>query len=100
MSKDSLEGFGTQKGLSGTGFGRTFSVDKGKTQHQLAEEESRAKSYKNRAYIKNAKMGQTDYRFNYGESIGSSPLDLMNRVSYKQPIRDNPLKRGTNQLWS
>ena len=24
----------------------------------------------------------------------------MNRVSYKQPLRDHPLKRGTNQLWS
>ena len=27
-------------------------------------------------------------------------MDLMNRVSYKQPLRDHPLKRGTNQLWS
>lgn len=71
-----------------------------KTPHQIAEEEGRAKSYKNKAYINNAKFGQTDYRFNYGESIGSTPMDLMNRVSYKQPLRDHPLKRGSNQLWS
>ena len=37
MSKDSLDGFGTQKGLSGTGFGRSCSVNsKVKTPHQLA----------------------------------------------------------------
>lgn len=45
-------------------------------------------------------MGTTDYKFNYGEKVGSSPFDLMDRVSYKQPLRDHPLKRGTNQLWS
>ena len=72
----------------------------GKSAHQIAEEESRAKSYKNRPYINNAKTGTTDYKFNYGEKIGSTPMDLMNRVSYKQPLRDHPLKRGTNQLWS
>ena len=39
MSKDSLSGFGTQKGLSGTGFGRSCSVNsKVKTAHQIAEE--------------------------------------------------------------
>lgn len=72
----------------------------GKSALQVAEEESKSKSYKNRAYLNNAKMGVSDYKFNYGENIGSTPLDLMNRVSYKQPVRDHPLKRGTNQLWS
>lgn len=100
MSRESIEGFGTQKGLSGTGFGRSCSVSHGKSEMQLTEEASRAKSYKNNAYINNAKMGVTDYKFNYGEKVGSSPMDLMNRVSYKQPLRDHPLKRGTNQLWS
>ena len=72
----------------------------GKNMFQLAEQEARSKSYKNRAYINNAKIGCTDYKFNYGESVGNSPMDLMNRVSIKQPIRDHPLKKGTNQLWS
>ena len=45
-------------------------------------------------------MGQTEYKFNFGETVGSKPTDLMNGLSYKQPIRDNPLKYGTNQLWS
>lgn len=27
-------------------------------------------------------------------------MDLMNMVSVKQPLRDHPLKRGTNQLWT
>jgi hypothetical protein len=27
-------------------------------------------------------------------------MDLMNQFSTKQPIRNNPLKRGTNQLWT
>lgn len=57
-------------------------------------------SYKNRAYVNNAKTGITDYKFNYGERIGTSPLDLMSMVSIKQPLRDHPLKRGTNQLWT
>ena len=61
---------------------------------------ARAGSYKNKAYINNAKTGITDYKFNYGEKIGDSPFDLMNMVSLKQPVRDHPLKRGTNQLWS
>ena len=72
----------------------------GKTQAQLAEEAGRAKSYKNRPYINNAKIEPTDYKFNYGETVGSSPMNLMNRVSVKQPLRDHPLKRGTNQLWT
>lgn len=72
----------------------------GKSQAQIAEEMGRAKSYKNRPYVNNAKTGVTDYKFNYGEKIGATPLDVMNRVSFKQPIRDHPLKRGTNQLWT
>ena len=72
----------------------------GKSAHQIAEEEGRAKSYKNKAYINNAKTGVTDYKFNYGEKIGTSPMDIMNRVSVRQPLKDHPLKRGTNQLWS
>jgi hypothetical protein len=27
-------------------------------------------------------------------------MDLMNQFSVKQPLRNNPLKRGTNQLWT
>jgi len=27
-------------------------------------------------------------------------MDLMSMVSLRQPLRDNPLKRGTNQLWT
>ena len=79
--------------------GRSNSVG-GKSKLQIAQEESRSKSYKNRPYINNAKTGCTDYKFNYGEKVGSSPQDLMNRVSVKQPLRDNPLKKGTNQLWT
>lgn len=71
-----------------------------KSAHQIAEEEGRAKSYKNRPYMNNAKIGVSDYKFNYGEKIGSSPIDLMGRVSIRQPLRDHPLKRGTNQLWT
>ena len=71
-----------------------------KSETQKLEEESRAKSYKNRPYINNVKTGVTDYKFNFGEKIGTSPLDLMGRVSIRQPLRDHPLKRGTNQLWS
>lgn len=72
----------------------------GKTQHQIAEELGRANSYKNRPYVNNLKMEVTDYKFNFGEKIGATPLDLMGRVSYQQPLRDHPLKRGTNQLWT
>ena len=46
------------------------------------------------------KLGATEYKFNFGEKIGSSPMDIMNGLSYKQPLRDNPLKRGTNQHWT
>ena len=49
--------------------------------------------------MNNGKTGNTDYKYNFGE-IGQSPQDLMNRVSIKQKVRDDPLKRGTNQLWS
>lgn len=27
-------------------------------------------------------------------------MNLMNMVSIKQPLRDHPLKRGTNQMWT
>lgn len=57
-------------------------------------------SYRNRPYINDCKTGQTDYRFNFGDKIGSKPIDLLGRESNKQPIRDNPLKHGTNQLWT
>jgi len=50
-------------------------------------------------FMNNGKTGFTDYKYNFGE-IGQSPQDLMNRVSIKQKVRDDPLKRGTNQLWS
>ena len=50
-------------------------------------------------FMNNGKTGNTDYKYNFGE-IGQSPQDLMNRVSIKQKVRDDPLKRGTNQLWS
>lgn len=66
----------------------------------MAEEAARSKSYKHRPYINNAKVGCTDYKFNYGEKLGTSPQDLLTRVSVKQPLRDNPLKKGTNQLWT
>lgn len=66
----------------------------------MAEENARANSYKTKPYINNAKTGITDYKFNYGEKIGNSPMDIMNVVSVRQPLRDNPLKRGTNQLWT
>ncbi len=64
------------------------------------EKTSKETSYKNKPYMNNQKMGQTEYKFNFGETVGSKPTDLMNGLSYKQPIRDNPLKYGTNQLWS
>jgi hypothetical protein len=57
-------------------------------------------SYKNRPYINDTPTGLTDYRFNYGEKIGSHPLQLLSTDSKKQPIRDHPLKHGTNQLWT
>lgn len=57
-------------------------------------------SYKKRPYINDAQTGITDYKFNYGEKIGSTPLELLSQTSTKQPIRDHPLKHGTNQLWT
>lgn len=49
-NKNALDSFGHS-----TGFGRSCSVG-GKSQQQAAEEAARAKSYKNRPYINNAKM--------------------------------------------
>ena len=72
----------------------------GKTKAQIAEQIARENSYKTKPYINNAKTEITDYKFNYGQKIGDSPLDIMNMVSIKQPVRDHPLKRGTNQLWT
>ena len=57
-------------------------------------------SYKNRPYINDIPVGVTDYRFNYGEKIGSHPLQRLNETSSKQPIINHPLKHGTNQLWT
>jgi len=53
---------GSQIGGSGT---RSHSLG-GKTNAQLAEEQARLNSYKNRPYMNNAKTGITDYKFNYG----------------------------------
>lgn len=72
----------------------------GKTKAQIAEQIARENSYKTKPYINNAKTEITDYKFNYGQKIGSSPFDVMSMVSVKQPVRDHPLKRGTNQLWT
>lgn len=38
----------------------------GKSSLQIAEEESKSKSFKHRPYINNAKIGVSDYKFNYG----------------------------------
>ena len=72
----------------------------GKTKAQIAEQIARENSYKTKPYINNAKTEITDYKFNYGQKIGDSPFDVMSMVSVKQPVRDHPLKRGTNQLWT
>lgn len=50
--------------------------------------------------MNNISLGITDYKFNYGERIGHDPKEILNQSSSKQPIRDHPLKYGTNQLWS
>lgn len=50
--------------------------------------------------MNNCKTGVTDYKFNYGDKIGASPFDLLNQTSFKQTLRDHPLKHGTNQLWT
>lgn len=69
--KDSLDNFGKGKDgntdVGGTlgNTGRSCSVG-GKSALAAAQELAKAKSYKNRPYINNAKMGTTDYKFNYG----------------------------------
>ena len=50
--------------------------------------------------MNDCKTGSTDYRFNFGEKIGAQPKDLLGDGTNKQPVRDNPLKHGTNQLWT
>lgn len=35
-----------------------------------------------------------------GEKIGSKPTDLLDQYSTKQPLIENPLKKGTNQMWT
>ena len=50
--------------------------------------------------MNDVKMGVTDYKFNYGQRIGHNPKELLNEGSVTQPIINNPLKYGTNQLWS
>ena len=57
-------------------------------------------SYKNRAYINDVKTGVSDYKYNFGEKIGAKPLDILSKDGSSQPLRDHPLKRGTNQLWT
>lgn len=42
----------------------------------------------------------TEYKFAMGEKIGAKPTDLLDQLSRKQPILENPLKRGTNQMWT
>jgi hypothetical protein len=64
------------------------------------EELAKAMSYKNRPYISNVKTGVTDYKYNFGEKIGNHPKEILNEQSIRQPIKDNPLKHGTNQLWT
>ena len=83
----------TQGGEKWTPSQRTQSLKK-------AEEESKKESYKNRAYINNCKTGLTEYKFTTGEKIGSKPSDLLDKFSQKQPLIENPLKRGTNQMWT
>lgn len=91
----------TNNGNTGFGGAALRSQSAGKSFGKLGtEEESKAQSYKNRAYINNCKTGITDYKFNYGDKIGHTPLDILNQTSFKQPLRNNPLKHGTNQLWT
>jgi hypothetical protein len=80
--------------------GQTRAQSTGKANDQIDEEVAKAQSYKNRPYINDAKTGITDYRFNYGEKIGSHPKQLLDQTSFKQPLRNHPLKHGTNQLWT
>lgn len=79
---------------------RSQSTGKALAKNMVDEELSKAMSYKNRPYINDTPTGLTDYRFNYGEKIGSNPFELLSTDSAKQPIRDHPLKQGTNQLWT
>ena len=66
----------------------------------IDEKTSKEQSYKNRAYINDTKTGTTDYKFNFGEKIGANPLQILSRDGCAQPLRDHPLKKGTNQLWT
>jgi len=79
---------------------RSQSANRNENKGMSNEELSKAASYKNRPYINDSGTGVTDYKFNYGEKVRSSPLELLNRETSGQPIRDHPLKHGTNQLWT
>ena len=64
------------------------------------EEQSKKESYKNRPYFNDCKTGVSEYKFTMGEKIGSKPIDLLDQYSSKQPLIENPLKKGTNQMWT
>lgn len=72
----------------------------GKNSLQINEQISKNLSYKNRPYVNSSKIGVSEYSFSIGDKIGSSPFDILNSESGQQPLRNNPLKQGTNQLWT
>lgn len=53
---------------------RSQSTGKAFNKNLIDEQQAKANSYKFRPYINEAPTGTTDYRFNYGQKIGSSPL--------------------------
>jgi hypothetical protein len=80
---------------------RSQSAGKSLNNKNMVDEQlSKAMSYKKRPYINDAHTGTTDYKYNYGEKIGSHPLELISHEGSGQPLRDHPLKHGTNQLWT
>ena len=79
---------------------RSQSTGKTLNKNLIDEQQSKAQSYKFRPYINEAPTGTTDYKFNYGQTIGASPQKLLSRDGISQPLRDHPLKHGTNQLWT
>lgn len=46
-------------------------------QAQMNEQAAKSLSYKNRPYINGGKTGLTDYKYNYGEKIGSHPKEIL-----------------------
>ena len=57
-------------------------------------------SYRNRPYINDSKTGVSEYKFIVGDKIGSNPTDMLDQYSKKQNLVNNPLKHGTNQMWT